>query len=156
MSGKLRSEESGYSLVEVMASIIILSIAIIPMVSMFDVGLKAATRGGSYDQARALANERLEEIKALPFRNDTPQDDSVVEIYPPGEKNLPGSQGFGSVVTTAYQDVSNAGEYRDSGKGDINPANDGKVRTTRMKVTVTVTWNGNSFTATGLVASGTR
>ncbi|QIN78019.1 prepilin-type N-terminal cleavage/methylation domain-containing protein [Rubrobacter marinus] len=154
--GRLRSGESGYSLVEVMVSIIILSIAIIPMVSMFDVGLKAATRGGSYDQARALANERLEEIKALPFKNDTPQNDSVVETYPPGKKTLPGGRGFDSVVTTAYQDVNSAGEYRDSGKDDINPANDGKVRTTRMKVTVDVTWNGNSFTATGLVASGTR
>ena len=32
--------ESGYSLVEVMASIIILSLAILPMVGMFDMGLR--------------------------------------------------------------------------------------------------------------------
>ena len=37
------SEESGYSLVEVMASIVLLSIAIIPMVAMFDVGLRTVT-----------------------------------------------------------------------------------------------------------------
>lgn len=156
MNQRLVRDEDGYSLVEVIASIIILTVAIIPMVSMFDVGLKTATRGGSYDQARALANERLEEVKALPFKNETPRADSVVEVYPPGEKVLPASGIFGSTVTTAYQDVNGAGEYGDSGKGDINPANDGKVRTTRMKVTVAVTWDGNSYTTSGLVASGTR
>jgi len=41
------------------------SIAIIPMVSMFDAGLRAAVLGGNYDQARTLANEKLEEVKAL-------------------------------------------------------------------------------------------
>jgi prepilin-type N-terminal cleavage/methylation domain-containing protein len=59
--------ESGYSLVEVMASIIILSIAIIPMVGMFDIGLQNATRGGNYDKSRALANLKLEEAKNLSF-----------------------------------------------------------------------------------------
>lgn len=134
-------QEHGYSLVEVMASIVILTIAIIPMVSMFDMGLKAATKGGSYDQARVLANERLEEVKALPFKNDTPQNDSVVEVYPPGEKILPASGNFRSTVTTAYQTES----YAESA-----------TPTTRMKVMVAVTWNGNSYKTTGLVASGTR
>ncbi len=51
--------ESGYSLVEVMASIIILTLAIIPMVGMFDMGLQSATRGSNYDKSRALANLKL-------------------------------------------------------------------------------------------------
>jgi len=59
--------ESGYSLVEVMASIIILAIAILPMVAMFDMGLKGATAGSNYDKSRALANLKLEEAKSLPF-----------------------------------------------------------------------------------------
>lgn len=146
-------QELGYSLVEVMVSIVLLSIAIIPMISMFDVGLKTATRGGSYDQARALANERLEEIKALSFKNDTPQNDSVVELYPPGEKTMPKEGSYDSKVATAYQDVTDDGEYTDSRKMGIP---NGKHPTTRMKVTVTVLWNENSYTTTGLVASGTR
>src|SRR5204863_2984077 len=56
--------EAGYSLVEVMASIVILAIAIIPMVGMLDMGLKTATSGSNYDRARALANTNLEKIKA--------------------------------------------------------------------------------------------
>ena len=39
MTERFKSE-SGYSLVEVMVSIMILAIAIIPMVGMFDLGLK--------------------------------------------------------------------------------------------------------------------
>ena len=65
MFRKLVSDEGGYSLVEVIVSIMILAIAILPMVSMFDAGLRAADEGSNYDTARALANEKLEEIKAL-------------------------------------------------------------------------------------------
>jgi prepilin-type N-terminal cleavage/methylation domain-containing protein len=51
---KRLKNEAGYSLVEVMASIIILAVAILPMVGMFDMGLTSATRGSNYDKARAL------------------------------------------------------------------------------------------------------
>ena len=67
MPVKRLRDESGYSLVEVMASIIILAIAIIPMVGMFDMGLNSATRGSNYDKARSLANLKMEEAKSLPF-----------------------------------------------------------------------------------------
>ena len=50
-----------------MASIIILTLAILPMVGMFDMGLQTATRGSNYDKSRALANLKLEEAKSLPF-----------------------------------------------------------------------------------------
>lgn len=52
MFRKRLREESGYSLVEVMVSIIILAIAILPMASMFDMGLNSATAGSKYDKAR--------------------------------------------------------------------------------------------------------
>src|SRR5215212_2506581 len=58
-----------------MASIIILTIAILPMVGMFDMGLRTATAGSNYDKSRALANLKLEEAKSLPFaslQNDFP------------------------------------------------------------------------------------
>jgi prepilin-type N-terminal cleavage/methylation domain-containing protein len=72
---RLLNVESGYSLVEVMVSIIILAIAILPMVGMFDMGLRSATAGSNYDKARALANLKMEEAKSLPFatvRDDFP------------------------------------------------------------------------------------
>src|SRR5919107_4734780 len=67
MPVKRLREEFGYSLVEVMVSIIILAVAIIPMVGMFDMGLNLAIKGSNYDKARALANLKLEQAKSLPF-----------------------------------------------------------------------------------------
>jgi prepilin-type N-terminal cleavage/methylation domain-containing protein len=60
-------DEAGYSLVEVMASIMILAIAIIPIVGMFDAGLKTTGASGDYDRARTLANLVLEQAKSLPY-----------------------------------------------------------------------------------------
>ena len=63
----LRSDAGGYSLVEVMASIVILTLAIIPMVGMFDMGLNTAARSGNYDEARALAKKHREMVSSLPY-----------------------------------------------------------------------------------------
>jgi Tfp pilus assembly protein PilV len=60
-------EASGYSLVEVMVSIMLLTIAILPMAGMFDMGLNSTTKASKYDKARTLANMKLEEAKSLPF-----------------------------------------------------------------------------------------
>ena len=67
MIRKRLKNESGYSLIEVMVSIMLLTIAILPMAGMFDMGLTSATKGSSYDKARALANLKMEEAKSLPF-----------------------------------------------------------------------------------------
>jgi prepilin-type N-terminal cleavage/methylation domain-containing protein len=143
---RLKSD-SGYSLVEVMVAIMILALAIIPMVGMFDAGLRAAVLGGNYDKGRAIANEELEEIKALPFQQDpNPPANSVVEIYPPGTKSCTGTieVGFTCQVQTTYALMTSSG---------IAP--DASART-MMQVTVTVTWGGGSksYTTTGLVSRG--
>jgi prepilin-type N-terminal cleavage/methylation domain-containing protein len=67
MSVKRLREETGYSLVEVLVSIVILAIAILPMFAMFDMGLNSATRGSTYDKARALANKQLEQAQSLSY-----------------------------------------------------------------------------------------
>jgi hypothetical protein len=64
---RLLKAESGYSLIEVLASIMILTIAILPMVGVFDSGLKSVTVSSNYDKARALANLKMEQAKSLPF-----------------------------------------------------------------------------------------
>jgi prepilin-type N-terminal cleavage/methylation domain-containing protein len=128
-------EEAGYSLVEVIAAIMILSIAIIPMVGMFDAGLKAATAGSRYDQARVLANANLEKVRALSYQEATTQ-------YPPGTKDCPGgASGLDSCrVRTAYVNSSLqvVGTSQDA-----------------MQVEVIVRWDGGKeYTTTGLVARG--
>ena len=136
----LRSE-SGYSLVEVLAAIMILSIAIIPMVGMFDAALRAATSGSDYDKARALANEKLEEILALPYRKPGGAADSVVELYPPATPVVGTEDVFSYTVLTKLVDA----DFSDSHDSPSMP---------QMRVEVEVEWEGNSYTTTGYVAGG--
>lgn len=60
-------KESGYSLVEVMVAIVVLTIAIVPMVGMFDAAIRAAKASGEYDEARTCAIQKLEQAKSLPY-----------------------------------------------------------------------------------------
>ena len=77
MFHRLLKTASGYSLVEVMVSIIILAIALLPMAGMFDMGLNSATEGSQYEKARALANMKLEEAKSSTYA-------TVRDNFPPG------------------------------------------------------------------------
>jgi hypothetical protein len=72
-------EEAGYSLVEVLIVIFLLTIALLPMVGMFDMGIKSATSSGRYDKARTLANLKMEEAKSLPFNTLS---DNFPEVAP--------------------------------------------------------------------------
>ncbi len=131
--------ESGYSLVEVLAAIVILTLAILPLVGMFDAALRAAALGGNYDGARALANEKLEEVRALPYAEPGGAADSVTEKYPPATP-ASGTEGvFTYTVETKFVDASL------SNPGDSPPA-------PQMRVEVEVEWQGRSYTTTGFVA----
>ena len=138
---KRTSSEAGYSLVEVMVAIMILAIAIIPMVSMFDAGLRAAVLGSNYDQARALGNAKLEEVRALPYKRPGGTVDSAVEKYSPGSP-VTGTEGiFSYTVETRYVDAAFS-----------NPAT--TPPTPQMRVQVTIQWDGKTYTTTGFVAGG--
>jgi prepilin-type N-terminal cleavage/methylation domain-containing protein len=138
--------ESGYSLVEVMAAMMILSLAILPMVSMFDAGLRASMVGSNYDKARTLADERLEKVRALPYNKPGGSADSAVEIYRPGTP-VTGTQGiFTYTVTTTF--------WRENA-GNLEAVTDTSVTWPMMQVKVRVTWGaGNSYTTTGFVGLG--
>ncbi len=160
---KLLKSEAGYSLMEVMASIMILTIAIIPMVGMFDMGLNAATTSGKYDKARTLANQRLEAAKSLPYQQ-------VKENFPeisPTTTTYNGSGYYGS----AYKDGSAVSadfsgfEYKvekqylaqptvapsSSSESFANSSTDQGL----IKVTVTVRWDtSKTYSTSGVVAKG--
>ena len=138
-AGGSPESESGYSLVEVLAAIMILSLAILPMVGMFDAGLRAAVLGSNYDKARALANEKLEEVRALPYEWPGGAADSVVELYPPATP-VTGTEGmFTYTVLTKFVDANFSSPH------DSPP-------TPQMRVEVEVEWQGESCTTTGFVA----
>ena len=139
-AGALRSE-SGYSLVEVMVAMMILAVAIIPMVGMFDAGLRAAVAGSNYDGARALANEKLEGIRALPYERRGGAADSAVELYHPATPVVGTEGAFRYTVLTKFVDADFSNPVDSPGKP-------------QMRIEVEVEWEGNSFTATGYVAGG--
>src|SRR5215211_9455610 len=60
-------DETGYSLVEVMVAIIVLTVAVVPMVRTFEGATQAANASGDYDEARTCAVQKLEQVKSLPY-----------------------------------------------------------------------------------------
>ncbi|MDQ4127120.1 MAG: prepilin-type N-terminal cleavage/methylation domain-containing protein [Actinomycetota bacterium] len=124
-----RKSESGYSLVEVMVATVVLTVAILPMVGMFEAGLQAATAGGYYDRARTCAGQKLEQAKSLPYE--------AVKTWP--SEGVCETSGLGYTVGTRFveRDLRNVSEDRGL-----------------MKVTITVKWEegGNSYSVTGVVS----
>jgi prepilin-type N-terminal cleavage/methylation domain-containing protein len=125
---KRTAEESGYSLVEVMVAIVVLTVAIIPMVDMFDAAIRATNASGDYDEARTCAVQKLEQVKSLPYEN--------VEDGLRGGVCEP--SGFGYTIVT--QRIGT--DLRDS-SGDEGLS----------RITVTVDWGGgNSYSMAGVVS----
>ena len=159
MFRSLLKEERGYTLIEVMVAIVVLTIAIIPMISMFDMSLKVATRGSDYDKARALANLKLEQAKSLPFSD-------VENYFPmaagdPGTPHIPynGSGQYQSAWLTQPGAVFTNFEYRITKQYMVEPPTGpefatSSTATSLIRVTVTVRWgNGNTYTMFGLRAA---
>ena len=120
--------ESGYSLVEVMVAIVVLTIAIVPMVGMFGAAIHASEASGEYDEARTCAVQKLEQAKTLPYETlKAGLQDGICE-----------PSGFG------YQVVSQpVGLDLGDGSGDEG----------LTMITVTVDWaGGNSYDVSGVVS----
>ncbi len=160
MIRKLHRDESGYSLVEVLMAIIILSIAIIPMVAMFDAGLRAAVLGGNYDTGRALANEELESIRALPYFEPGAPANSVREFYPPANGPSPPPGGAVPCRTTPLPDVISSCEVRTTfvsiGTTPGGAVSEDSTARSMMRVEVETSWSGGGpFKTTGIVSQET-
>jgi hypothetical protein len=175
MPAKRLGEEYGYSLVEVMASIMIMVLAILPMMAMFDMGLNSATTGSNYDKSRTLANLKLEQAKNMSF-------DSFRDNFPLAAGDLgtptdyddgPGTylSGWETDAGEPYWDDNLANfEYRVEKQYMDRPCTDSAdplaadlclveedftespTPTDLIRLTVTVQWaNGNEYTTYGLV-----
>jgi prepilin-type N-terminal cleavage/methylation domain-containing protein len=162
MHARRLREESGYSLVEVMVSIMIMAIAILPMVAMFDMGLNSTTEGSNYDRARMLANLKLEEAKNMSYdtvRNNFPEPVGTTTTYDGSGyyqsswKTEPGAE-FANLeyrVEKQYMALPPNNPDDDSADFEPSPTAAGLIR-----VKVTVQWTDNnslrSYETFGLVA----
>jgi hypothetical protein len=119
--------ESGYSLVEVLAAIVILTVAIIPMVAMFDAAFRAMSTSGDYDVARACAGQKLEQARSLPYETLSGLPDGTCE-----------PSGLGYEIHEEFVNTELRAVEGDQGL---------------TKVTVTVRWDdGDSYATTGVVS----
>src|SRR5215210_5834903 len=110
-----------------MAAIVVLTVAIVPMVGMFDAALRAVGTSGDYDVARACAGQKLEQFKSLPYEIVGGLPDGVCE-----------PSGFGYEVDEEFVDSG-----LESAEGDQG----------LTKVTVTVRWDeDDSYSTTGIVS----
>lgn len=153
-------------MVEVMVSILILSIAIIPMVGMFDAGLRAASTTGNYDTARAFANKKLETARDLAY-------DDVRNGFPNGSSGTPGTSatidkttepgvpdGFSYTVTKSYKCLSAPASLScapPTGSTSVL-ADSGTTDRGFVEIRVRVSWDsgsGASYSTTGIIARGT-
>src|SRR5829696_347490 len=143
-------EEAGYSLVEVMFAIMLLTIALLPMIGMFDMGIKSATSSGNYDKARTLANLKMEEAKSLSFaevEGNFPQAGNTTPYTTVNWINGPGGfAGFQYRVQKHYMTQPPSPPTEPFTFSTTGTA------TGLIRVTVIVQWgDGNTYTTYGLV-----
>jgi prepilin-type N-terminal cleavage/methylation domain-containing protein len=146
MFARRLGEESGYSLVEVMASILIMAIAILPMMAMFDTGLHLAIAGSDYDKARMLADTNLEKVRSLPYASAR-IDYKPVNAAPTAGTPVPCDESMLSATEQGKFDCEVETTYVDS---DFDPDSSS---ITYMRMVVTVEWDASSksYTTTGLI-----
>lgn len=149
-----------------MASIIILAVAIIPMVGMFDTGLETATLGSNYDKARALANKQLERAKGLPY--DDPPGVHVVDVkndFPsagstPSRGTFTSSSqsdgafpGFTYTVTKRYKCVSASTSSCNTSTGATAHLANSSTDRGIMEIGITVRWDRDKTDAATRIKS---
>jgi Tfp pilus assembly protein PilV len=167
---RLLKAESGYSLIEVVASIMILTIAILPMVGVFGSGIRGATSSGNYDKARALANLKMEQAKSLSFdsaKNSFPVSPSAPDATngyyeytcndlsdcetPAIADSFPEDFGYTVEKQVMKQPTSTLTDFKPCNSPGL-PNTCGATPTGPIRITVTVQWDGdNEYRIFGLV-----
>jgi len=148
-----------------MASIMILSIAIIPMVGMFDMGLTSASTSGNYDTARAFANKKLEQAKSLPYDNASTSVTDVEDNFPFTAPTTHPTNGSNTASITASSEAGVPNGFSYTARKRYLQMNTSGATTNLtasgtdnglIEVTVTVSWgSSNAYTTTGVVGRGT-
>ena len=136
---------SGWSLIEVMIAVLVLSLVTAAFASLYPIALRMRSKSENVTRATTLAQQKIEQVRALPYVSlgyTGLQFNNVIDASP-------------SASPFSFTTVDSLASKLPQGAGTItlsNPATD------LTRVDVTVTWGGlvqtgNSVTVSTLIAN---
>jgi len=88
------SGERGFTLIEVMVAIVILTVGLLSLAQMMVLATSSNTLSGRMTSASALAKDQLERLKAAPFYTDPVAKTRNPILQDGGDIDVPGGDGF--------------------------------------------------------------
>lgn len=96
--------ERGFTLVEVMVALVLVTVLMLSVAQLMAVGVYVNKAAGDVTQATALAGEKIEELKYLPFNNITAGGDLNNDVN--GFFDQPDVEGDGRIDYTRRWEVT--------------------------------------------------
>jgi prepilin-type N-terminal cleavage/methylation domain-containing protein len=94
-----RRDERGFTLIEIAVSLSVFAIVMVSLTLLFDTSLESASRSRFDELGKTVAQQKLEEIRSLPYhiaQSEEPGDVDVLDLYFPnltGTTSIPGATG---------------------------------------------------------------
>jgi prepilin-type N-terminal cleavage/methylation domain-containing protein len=94
-----RRDERGFTLIEIAISLSVFAIVMVSLTLLFDTSLETASRSRFDELGKTVAQQKLEEIRSLPYhiaQTEEPGDVDVLDLYFPnltGTTSIPGATG---------------------------------------------------------------
>jgi prepilin-type N-terminal cleavage/methylation domain-containing protein len=105
------SGERGFTLIEVMVAIVILTVGLLSLAQMMVLATNSNSLSGRMTSASALAKEQLERLKAAPFYTDPVTRTRNPILQDGGDVEAPGGGGYAQLYDQNGQPVAGAGQY---------------------------------------------
>ena len=105
------SGEPGFSLIEVMVAILILTVGLLSLAQMMVLATNSNSLSGRMTSASALAKEQLERLKAAPFYTDPLTRTRNPALQDGGDIDAPGGGGFAQHYDAEGIPVAGGGQF---------------------------------------------
>jgi prepilin-type N-terminal cleavage/methylation domain-containing protein len=105
------SGENGFSLIEVMVAVMILTVGLLSLAQMMVLATNSNSLSGRMTSASALAREQMERLKATPFYSDPITKTRNPALEDGGDLDAPGGGGYAQLYDAQGNPVGGAGQY---------------------------------------------
>jgi len=105
------SDEGGFSLIEVMVAILILTVGLLSLAQMMVLATSSNSLSSRMTSASSLAKEQLERLKAAPFYIDPVARTRSDALRDGGSIDLPGGDGYAQLYDAEGVPVGGGGQY---------------------------------------------